>query len=490
MQPSPKARRLEQELKSLPHDELEKLLCRMGPSSPVGYPPDPNKAIREEKRAILPHASTHMYTQKQTVDSQKSYDGYVEQAVRNGLKQPLVTDETNPDLWKSLYCTTYSKQERDSLEIFTMANEKVKNDVDKDEFWNWKSNPSNIISNGINAIDKALKEKIAVFSRFRYNPLATLSRIFTDFDTMHSGIITESDFVLAVGLKLNFMEFSEELRALYRRHDLDHAGKLDSEEFISSLFNRGDDDFNTTMGKIRETLELQPGGFYTFKALLERCGEEDAKGTGVLKPSFLKKMFLILMETYRLHISDAGFQRLFEKYENAYGMVQYKKLVQNIRGFMNEARRSEVQKAFEKFKKDKWGRVMMATIQNLYDVTEHPKVVNGEMTKTEAEFEFFSKFDKRHDQPINMEEFCDVYEWISANVNDDESFKTMVRKPWHIKADDVDIGCRRVLVWHSNGSQDIVTVGDDIPIFARKEYVIKMLTKTYGIMDVCDVKIV
>ena len=159
MQPSPKARRLEQELKSLPHDELEKLLCRMGPSSPVGYPPNPNRAVREEKRAILPHASTHMYTQKQTVDSQKSYDGYVEQAVRNGLKQPLVTDETNPDLWKSLYCTTYSKQERDSLEIFTMANEKVKTDVDKDEFWNWKSNPSNIMSNGINATDKALKEK-------------------------------------------------------------------------------------------------------------------------------------------------------------------------------------------------------------------------------------------------------------------------------------------------------------------------------------------
>ena len=288
----------------------------MGPSSPVGYPPDPNKAIREEKRAILPHASTHMYTQKQTVDSQKSYDGYVEQAVRNGLKQPLVTDETNPDLWKSLYCTTYSKQERDSLEIFTMAR-KVKTDIDKDEFWNWKSNPSKLMTNGINATDKALKEKVAVFSRFRYNPLATLSRIFTDFDTMHSGIITESDFVLAVGLKLNFMEFSEELRALYRRHDMLHAGKLDSEEFISSLFNRGDDDFNTTMGKIRETLELQPGGFYTFKALLERCGEEDAKGTGFLKPSFLKKMFLILMETYRLHISDAGFQRLFEKYENA-----------------------------------------------------------------------------------------------------------------------------------------------------------------------------
>ena len=54
-----------------------------------------------------------------------------------------------------------------------------------------------------------------------------------------------------------------------------------------------------------------------------------------------------------------------------------------------------------------------------------------------------------------------------SKVNDDESFKTMVRKPWHIKVH-VDIGCRRVLVWHSNGSQDIVTIGDDIPIFAER----------------------
>ena len=45
-----------------------------------------------------------------------------------------------------------------------MANEKVKTDIDKDEFWNWKSNPSNM-TNGINATDKALKEKVAVFSR-------------------------------------------------------------------------------------------------------------------------------------------------------------------------------------------------------------------------------------------------------------------------------------------------------------------------------------
>ena len=99
---SPKAKQLEKELKTLPHDELERLLMRMGPSSPIGYPPDPNKRTGDEKlRAILPHASSTMYTEKQHVDSKKSYDDYVKKSIRNGLKQPLVHDETDPENWKS-----------------------------------------------------------------------------------------------------------------------------------------------------------------------------------------------------------------------------------------------------------------------------------------------------------------------------------------------------------------------------------------------------
>ena len=487
MRPSPKAYKLEQELKSLPLDELERLLYRMGPKSPVGYPPNPNTVKQPEKKAILPHASSTMYTQKQTVDVKKSYDGYVEQAVRNGLKQPLVVDETNPHQWTSLYGSTFSKHERDSLELLTMANEKIKNTVDRDEFWGRKSNLSNIYTQGVDSVDRTLKEKISVFSRFRYNPLETLSRIFTDFDTMHSGIIAEDDFVLAVGMKLNYMEFSAELRALYRRHDLKHFGSLDSEEFISSLFNKEDDDPNFILGKYRECLELQTGGFYTFKKLLERCGEEDADGTGVLKPEFMKEMLQILAKIYRLDVSSSGYDRLFVGFSDKYGMVKYKSLVQAVRGFLNEPRMKVVQQAFDKFEKDKWGRVMMKTIEDRYDVTEHPKVVSGEMTKTEAEFEFYSKFDKRSDQPVAFDEFVDVYEWISANCNEDEAFKTMVRSPWHLKSDDVEVGCRRVLVWHTNGSQDIVTLGNDIPALATKELMIEKLKQDYGILDICDV---
>ena len=205
---SPKARNIEKQLKSLPHDELERLLIRMGPNSPTGYPQDPNKkkSSDEKLRTILPHASASMYTVKQHVDKEKSYVNYVQQSVRNGLKQPLVHDETDPENWKTLYTTTFQATERDSLEVFTEQNNKLSSTEDMDEYWGCPSNQPNIVSRSVDAVDVALKEKVAIFSRFRYNPLATLSKIFTDFDTMNTGKISEDDFVQAVGLKLNFLK--------------------------------------------------------------------------------------------------------------------------------------------------------------------------------------------------------------------------------------------------------------------------------------------
>ena len=83
-----------------------------------------------------------------------------------------------------------------------------------------------------------------------------------------------------------------------------------------------------------------------------------------------------------------------------------------------------------------------------------------------------------------------LYEWISANCNKDEDFKAMIRSPWHLKRDEVDVGCRRVLVWHSNGAQEIITVGDDIPISSTKNFLLEKLTNDYGVEDISDIKLV
>jgi Ca2+-binding EF-hand superfamily protein len=488
---SPKAKQLEKELKTLPHDELERLLMRMGPSSPIGYPPDPNKRTGDEKlRAILPHASSTMYTEKQHVDSKKSYDDYVKKSIRNGLKQPLVHDETDPENWKSLYSTTFKSKDRDTLEIFTEQNIKVSKQEDMDEYWGYVSNPTNIVSRSVDAIDVALKEKVAIFSRFRYNPLATLSQIFTDFDTMHTGKITESDFVQAVGLKLNFMEFSNELRALYRRHDIQHLGELDSETFINSLFDQDTTQASYYISKIRELLEIQPGGFYALKAALSRCGMEDKQGVGVLNPQFMETTLNTILAHHKIKITSEEYRRLFRPYADGYGNIQYKKLLFGIRGYMNETRRALVLQAFGTFDKDQWGRVVMRTIRNRYDTTEHPVILKGMMSKTEAEYEFISRFDKRDDQPVSESEFLEFYNWVSANIPGTLDFLDMVRTPWHLKGEEVDINCRRVLVWHSNGGQEIFQIDADLGMNPSKQSLKHFLTKEKGVQDIAEVKIV
>ena len=487
----PKAASLEKALKTLPHEELELLLRRMGPASPTGVPPDPNRIDPNavKKDAILPHASSTMYTITQKVNPVESYENYVKQSVRNGLKQPMVHDETNPQNWKSLYSNTFRSKERDALEIFTEQNSELGKREDRDEYWGALSNPGKIVHSGVNSIDRALKEKVAVFSRFRYNPLETLSKIFTDFDTMHTGKIKEADFVYAVGLKLNFTEYSGELRALFRRHDLDHKGELESEEFINSLFNQNSTDPNHIISTIRELLELQPGGFYGLKAALSRCGMEDSSGTGLLDPSFVIKTLDTILAPHRVQITPEDYRRLFKNFVDEYGYVKYKLLIFAIRGYMDPIRRGLVEQAFGTFETDQWNRALVSTLRAKYDVTEHPRVLNGTMSKVEAEVEFMSNLESREDEPIGKEDFITMYDWISANVPDTADFLPMIRKPWHLKGDVVNVGCRRALVWHSNGGEEIFELSADVPLSPNKGF-LRSYLKRRGVLDIADVRII
>ena len=90
-----------------------------------------------------------------------------------------------------MYSNTFRSKERDALEIFTEQNSELGKREDRDEYWGALSNPSKIEHSGVNAIDKALKEKVAVFSRFRYNPLETLSKIRSNKFQGFSGFFSE-----------------------------------------------------------------------------------------------------------------------------------------------------------------------------------------------------------------------------------------------------------------------------------------------------------
>jgi len=62
------------------------------------------------------------------------------------------------------------------------------------------------------------------------------------------------------------------------------------------------------------------------------------------------------------------------------------------------------------------------------------------------------------DGKVTWSEFLDYYKGLSIGIDDDNYFELMIRNAWHISGGDGGTGnttCRRVLVLHSDGSQEV-----------------------------------
>ena len=97
---------LEEQLTGLPPDQLALLLSRVGNSipgfAPKEYIPKSQGGTAEPSHS-MPHASATMYTERQFVDKAHARKQYIDAALRTGLKQPAVHDETDPANWKTQY---------------------------------------------------------------------------------------------------------------------------------------------------------------------------------------------------------------------------------------------------------------------------------------------------------------------------------------------------------------------------------------------------
>ena len=65
---------------------------------------------------------------------------------------------------------------------------------------------------------------------------------------------------------------------------------------------------------------------------------------------------------------------------------------------------------------------------------------------------------------ITFQEFHEYYRDISAGIDSDDYFELMVRNAWHISGGEgaaANTSCRRVLVTHSDKSEEVVEVRSD-----------------------------
>ena len=73
-------------------------------------------------------------------------------------------------------------------------------------------------------------------------------------------------------------------------------------------------------------------------------------------------------------------------------------------------------------------------LKGVFNASKHPKVISGEITQEQAFDEFSRNFnDHTGAGKIEQSEWNDYYAAVSASVEDDEHFITLLKSTWQIQ---------------------------------------------------------
>ncbi len=125
---------------------------------------------------------------------------------------------------------------------------------------------------------------------------------------------------------------------------------------------------------------------------------------------------------------------------NGDGNVNFDEFLRRVVGEMNDHRRGFVWKAFQILDKDGSGQVTKSDITGVYDATNHPDVREGKKTEEEVLTDFLDTFEihsslthpGQHDHKITFDEFCEYYNNVSCNIDNDEYFELMITNAWKL----------------------------------------------------------
>ena len=111
-------------------------------------------------------------------------------------------------------------------------------------------------------------------------------------------------------------------------------------------------------------------------------------------------------------------------------------------GPMNARRVALVKKAFKVIDQDGSGILDINDIRGRYNAKKHPDVMSGKQTEEDILYEFLDTFEaaysikhgdtKSRDRSVNMDEWLEYYQNISASVDNDDYFELMMTNTWNL----------------------------------------------------------
>ncbi len=107
---------------------------------------------------------------------------------------------------------------------------------------------------------------------------------------------------------------------------------------------------------------------------------------------------------------------------------------------MSAFRTTLVDKAFERLDLDHSGSVGIADIKGLFNPSKHPAVLDGRKTDDQVLQDFLETFELHHslksgltkDYRVGREEFREYYAHVSACIDSDEYFETVMNNSWNL----------------------------------------------------------
>ncbi|XP_048762981.1 calcyphosin-like protein [Ostrea edulis] len=134
-------------------------------------------------------------------------------------------------------------------------------------------------------------------------------------------------------------------------------------------------------------------------------------------------------------LDDQTIAEIFQELDkDGSGKLSYDEFLVAIRGPINKTRQEYVVKAFKKLDATRDGQITVEDIRRLYDASQHPKFQSGEWTEDQCFRRFLDSFDTpgNPDGVVTKDEFMNYYSGVSASIDDDGYFCTMMKRAWRM----------------------------------------------------------
>ncbi|KAJ8270942.1 hypothetical protein GJAV_G00121000 [Gymnothorax javanicus] len=141
------------------------------------------------------------------------------------------------------------------------------------------------------------------------------------------------------------------------------------------------------------------------------------------------------LEAYGVPVSRDEAQQIMSALDkDGGGTLNFSEFLEALRPPLSCSRRAVIEAAFAKLDRSGDGVVTVQDLLGVYDATQHPKFRSGEMSQEEVFHIFLDSFDSPHDKDgkVTLEEFVNYYSGVSASIDSDEYFVTMMRKAWKL----------------------------------------------------------